>query len=268
MTVAPPTFLDGMIRKARPGDLTSLRLGFVGAEKCPDALHAAFAAISGGVLCEGYGVTECAPAVSVNRPEDVRPGTIGLPLPSVRTAVVTPETPPRRVAPEETGMLLVSGPNVFGGYLGVEPDKQPFVAFEGRTWYRTGDLVSEDEDGRLTFRGRLKRFVKIGGEMISLPQIEDALLAAFGERAEGEGPALAVESGDDAAIVLFAALPVTREEANAALRRAGLSGLSSVARVLRLPALPVLGTGKTDYRALRTLCTQTDQGVSTLNGGK
>ncbi|WP_301386732.1 MFS transporter [uncultured Bilophila sp.] len=268
VTVAPPTFLDGMIRKARPGDLTSLRLGFVGAEKCPDALHAAFAAISGGVLCEGYGVTECAPAVSVNRPEDVRPGTIGLPLPSVRTAVVTPETPPRRVAPEETGMLLVSGPNVFGGYLGVEPDKQPFVAFEGRTWYRTGDLVSEDEDGRLTFRGRLKRFVKIGGEMISLPQIEDALLAAFGERAEGEGPALAVESGDDAAIVLFAALPVTREEANAALRRAGLSGLSSVARVLRLPALPVLGTGKTDYRALRTLCTQTDQGVSTLNGGK
>ena len=92
--------------------------------------------------------------------------------------------------------------------------------------------------------------------MISLPQIEDALIAAFGERAGGEGPALAVESADDAAIVLFAAFPVTREEANAALRRAGLSGLSSVARVLRLPALPVLGTGKTDYRALRELCTQ------------
>lgn len=139
ITVAPPTFLDGMLRKARPGDLASLRLGFVGAEKCPDSVYAAFAeAAPGGVLCEGYGVTECSPVISVNRPESVLPGTIGQPLPSVRVAVVSAEWEPRRVAPGETGMLLVSGPNVFGGYLGVDADKQPFVAFEGTEWYRTG----------------------------------------------------------------------------------------------------------------------------------
>lgn len=229
ITVAPPTFLDGMLRKARPGDLASLRLGFVGAEKCPDSVYAAFAeAAPGGVLCEGYGVTECSPVISVNRPESVLPGTIGQPLPSVRVAVVSAEGEPRRVAPGETGMLLVSGPNVFGGYLGVDADKQPFVAFEGMEWYRTGDLVSEAADGCLTFRGRLKRFVKVGGEMISLPQIESVLAAAFGggrsEESGEQGPALAVESGEDGAIVLFTTLDITREEANAALRAARLSG--------------------------------------------
>lgn len=259
ITVAPPTFLDGMLRKARPGDLASLRLGFVGAEKCPDSVYAAFAeAAPGGVLCEGYGVTECSPVISVNRPESVLPGTIGQPLPSVRVAVVSAEGEPRRVAPGETGMLLVSGPNVFGGYLGVDADKQPFVAFEGMEWYSTGDLVSEAADGCLTFRGRLKRFVKVGGEMISLPQIESVLAAAFGEgRSEesGEqGPALAVESGEDGAIVLFTTLDITREEANAALRAARLSGLSAVARVQKLASIPVLGTGKTDYKALKTSC--------------
>ena len=155
-------------------------------------------------------------------------------------------------------MLLVSGPNVFGGYLGVDADKQPFVAFEGMEWYRTGDLVSEAADGCLTFRGRLKRFVKVGGEMISLPQIESVLAAAFGEgRSEesGEqGPALAVESGEDGAIVLFTTLDITREEANAALRAARLSGLSAVARVQKLASIPVLGTGKTDYKAPKASC--------------
>ena len=259
ITVAPPTFLDGMLRKARPGDLVSLRLGFVGAEKCPDSVYAAFAeAAPGGVLCEGYGVTECSPVISVNRPGSVLPGTIGQPLPSVRVAVVSTEGEPRRVAPGETGMLLVSGPNVFGGYLGVDADRQPFVAFEGTEWYRTGDLVSEAADGCLTFRGRLKRFVKIGGEMVSLPQIEGVLAAAFGrgrsEEPGGQGPALAVESGEDGAIVLFTTLDITREEANAALRAAHLSGLFAVARVQKLASIPVLGTGKTDYKALKAAC--------------
>ena len=116
ITVAPPTFLDGMLRKARPGDLVSLRLGFVGAEKCPDSVYAAFAeAAPGGVLCEGYGVTECSPVISVNRPGSALPGTIGQPLPSVRVAVVSAEGEPRRVALGETGMLLVSAPTSSAG---------------------------------------------------------------------------------------------------------------------------------------------------------
>ena len=142
----------------------------------------------------------------------------------------------------------------------MDADKQPFVAFEGMEWYRTGDsVVSEAADGCLTFRGRLKRFVKVGGEMISLPQIESVLAAAFGEgRSEesGEqGPALCGRKRRGrAAIVLFTTLDITREEANAALRAARLSGLSAVARVQKLASIPVLGTGKTDYKALKASC--------------
>lgn len=264
LTVSPPTFLDGMLRHAEPGALASLRLGFVGAEKCPEHVYAAFAAATPhGVLCEGYGVTECAPVVSVNRPEQVRHGTIGLPLPSVMTAVVVGETTWRHAAAGESGMLLVRGPNVFGGYLG--RDEQPFISFEGEMWYRTGDLVSRDTDGCLTFRGRLRRFIKIGGEMISLPQIETVLSAAFTpaaddgdtpEKSAGDGPLLAVEStpenfGQAPRIVLFTTIEISRDAANAALRKAGLSGLFAVSRVERVSSIPLLGTGKIDYKTLK-----------------
>ncbi|MBO4793650.1 MAG: AMP-binding protein, partial [Deltaproteobacteria bacterium] len=117
IVVAPPTFLAAMLHQAKEGDLASLRLGVVGAEACPLSVYEAFAAQCGGVLCEGYGITECAPVVSVNRPEAPRPATIGQPLPSVQTAVVTVEGTMRRVPEGETGMLLVRGPNIFGGYL-------------------------------------------------------------------------------------------------------------------------------------------------------
>lgn len=268
LLVSPPSFLDGMLKRAGAGALTSLRLGFVGAEACPESVYAAFAvAAPHGKLCEGYGITECAPVVSVNRPENTQPGTIGQPLPSVSVAVVNAESEEgeamQRVAPGVTGMLLVRGANVFSGYLGDAP--QPFVEFEGEQWYRTGDLVSQSktapqgEAGHLTFRGRLKRFIKIGGEMISLPQIEQVLLAAFrpaAEATEDGGPVLAVESTPETGectpkIVLFSTRDISRDAANTALRTAGLSGLFAVSRVEHIDAIPVLGTGKTDYRSLK-----------------
>lgn len=336
--LSPPTFLESMLVRAESdarkrsalgvvtaqSPLTSLRVGFVGAEKCPESVYAAFAALTqqakkahdvkdthadhsthsafsahsahdakkgndheSSILCEGYGVTECAPGVIVNRPSDARPGTIGVALPSVVTALVLPlEGPPeRRAAQGETGMLLVRGPNVFDGYLlppasyadapsSVKTLVQPFVEFEGLRWYRSGDLVSADAGGHMTFRGRLGRFVKIGGEMISLPQMESALLTAFECRRDTvEGPLLAVECLTDIpsitpnlansetqgispniaqGITLFSAVDITRDEANSALRAAGLPALCAVQAVRRVAAIPVLGSGKTDYRLLKT----------------
>lgn len=267
ITVSPPTFLETMLQRAQAGDLASLRLGFVGAEKCPQAVYEAFAAQSGGVLCEGYGVTECSPGVCVNSPDDPRPGTIGRALPQVQLAVVVEEGPAslRRALPDEQGLLLIDGPNVFAGYLplpahlppslqGTQP-ACPFVHFEGRRWYCSGDMVSADSGGHLTFRGRLKRFVKIGGEMISLSQMESILLTAFeAQREDRQGPLLAVQSYEEQekpVISLFTTLPLSRHEANAALRQAGLSGLYAVQRVFKVATIPVLGTGKTDYRSLK-----------------
>lgn len=259
---ATPTFLDAVLERAKGSDdLASLRFAFVGAEKCPEHVYRAFAAICPqAALCEGYGITECSPVVSVNRPGDAVPGTIGQALPSVQTALVREEDGLiLGDAPTgETGMLLVRGPSIFKGYLGDAPS--PFVEYKGQSWYSTGDLVSLDAEGRITFRGRLKRFVKIGGEMISLPQIENALLAAFDGQAEAladapaEGPSLAVEAGPEEAgaeIVLFTTLRLSLPEVNAALRRAGLSALYNVKRLVEVKEIPLLGTGKTDYRSLK-----------------
>lgn len=265
ITAAPPTFLDGLLNQARPGDLDSLRLGVAGAEACPARVYEKFETLTGGALCEGYGVTECAPVVSVNRPEKPVAGSIGLPLPSVRVAIVTPEGEPRRVPRGEAGMLLVSGPNVFAGYLRGPEDMaapaDPFVDFEGKRWYRTGDLVRQDAEGRLFFAGRLGRFVKLGGEMISLPQMEQVLLDYVSRRPASDaaplaGPPLAVEALErdgQPELVLVAAVPLSPAEANQALRAAGLSALYAVRRALRVEALPLLGSGKTDYRTLKRM---------------
>ena len=105
----------------------------------------------------------------------------------------------------------------------------------------------------LTFAGRLKRFVKMGGEMISLPAIEEVLARAF-LTGDEDKPVLAVESTPhelNPELVLFTAVALERDVANRALREAGLSALYNLRRVIRLESIPVLGTGKTDYRALR-----------------
>ncbi len=148
-------------------------------------------------------------------------------------------------------MLLVRGPSIFGGYLNYTGES-PFVEFEGKSWYRTGDLVSVARDGYITFRGRLKRFIKLGGEMVSLPAIEAVLQPRFGE--SDDGPVIAVEAigtAEHPDIVLFTRRPADRSEVNAWIKEAGLSALHYVRQVTVVDAIPVLGTGKTDYRALK-----------------
>ena len=266
LLVAAPTFLDGMLRQARPGDLASLRVAFVGAEACPRRLYDDFARLSGGgLLCEGYGVTECSPVISLNLPGDARTGTIGRPLPSVRTAIVSVQEP-RRLAAGEIGLLLVRGPNVFSGYLGQGSDggpASPFLRLDGEDWYCTGDLVRADSGGHMTFAGRRERFVKLGGEMISLPQLEAVLGRHFTAPAGQEGPVLAVDALEEegqTVLVLFTTLPLDCARANAVLREEGLSALYMLRRVQRLAALPLLGSGKVDHRSLRALAMRDGQG--------
>ena len=281
---ATPTFLDAMLAKARgTNDLASIRYAFAGAEKCPEHVYRTFAAVCpGGALCEGYGITECSPVVAVNRPETPVAGSIGQVLPSLEAVLVREEDGPDgeqsitgRVKTGETGMLLVRGPSVFSGYLApsvtegmegmdavpVPPSPpSPFIRFEGKDWYRTGDLLSMDETGRLFFKGRRKRFVKIGGEMISLPQMEEVLVQAFAPQAADQDdgkPFLAVadmKTGpdmDQVELVAFTTLALTIQEVNQALRAGGLSPIHAVRRVARVAEIPLLGSGKTDYRALQ-----------------
>uniref|UniRef100_UPI00405611E3 AMP-binding protein n=1 Tax=Candidatus Electronema sp. TaxID=2698783 RepID=UPI00405611E3 len=245
--ITTPTFLSGMLRAGTAAQLRSLRLIFSGAEKCPDHVFAALKEkCPQTLLCEGYGVTECSPVVSVNSLTDPKPGTIGKLLPSMRHVLIDVESG-KPAASGKNGRLLVRGPNVFSGYIGEA--KSPFVDFDGQQWYDTGDLMFE-RDGVLVFAGRLKRFVKLGGEMISLPAIEQALETRL---PAGEGPVLAVAAAGDEQhpeLVLLTTLAVKRQEVNQIIREAGLSPLHNIRQVQQVEAIPLLGSGKIDYTGI------------------
>ena len=256
MLIATPTFLRGILRAAAAESaratlaLAPLRLVICGAEACPPALAAELARLAGqAVVLEGYGVTECGPIITFNDQRAPRPGTIGRLLESYEHILRDPQTG-QPLGPGASGELLVRGPCVFEGYWGDAP--APWVELAGRLWYPTCDVVADEGDGVLRFVARLRRFVKRGGEMISLPAIETALAEQLGD-AGGDGPTLAVvasESEGRAELALFTTRGLQCDQANRAIRQAGLSALHSIQRVIRVDALPLLGTGKIDYRAL------------------
>lgn len=252
LLLGTPTFLHGIVRSASPQHLETLRLAFVGAEKCPETVfQAIYQRCPAITVIEGYGTTECSPVVSVNDEKDPKMGTIGKVLPSFEYTLMDPEIH-RTVERGQRGILLVRGPAVFNGYYCYE-GPSPFVEFEGKTWYRTGDLVVEDEDCVLSFAGRLKRFVKLGGEMISLPAIEETLAPHFVSPEEDQ-PSIAIEATSDEThpeLVLFTTVPVERHIVNHYIREAGLSPLHHIRRVVLIDSIPLLGTGKTDYLALK-----------------
>lgn len=248
LLIGTPTFLNGIANGTSGKSLDHVRVAFTGAEKCQpyvyEALQKSFPRV---VVCEGYGITECSPVVSINDPKSPKPGTIGRILPSMEYVLIHPETG-ELVGEGEIGRLLLRGPNVFAGYLNFQGNS-PFVEHDGRQWYNSGDLV-QDRGGILTFAGRLKRFVKLGGEMISLPAIEEVLVEKY---QGGDEPVLAVSAtpGDDhPEIVLFTIVQLSREEINGTIRDHGFSPLHNVRRILTVEEIPVLGTGKTDYRKL------------------
>jgi long-chain-fatty-acid--[acyl-carrier-protein] ligase len=251
ITATTPTFLGYIFATATPEELSSLTLVATGAEKCPDALFAkAEEMIPGASILEGYGITECSPIVAANRRDNIKSGTVGIPVEGVDVCVVHPETG-EPLSTGETGMLLVRGPSIFNGYLNYDgPD--PFMTVDSQRWYKTGDLVMLDEERFIHFRGRLKRFLKAGGEMISLPALEEPFTQKFPPT--DDGPQVAVEGVETPTgrhITLFTTQDISLREANQLLSEAGFRGVMRLDEVRTVDAVPVLGTGKTDYNALR-----------------
>jgi len=246
-----PTFIGFIFEKAKPGDLDSLRIIVVGAEKCPEHVFEKCRTIApNATIVEGYGITECSPVIAFNPPMHTRPGKIGLPLTSLRTLILDVETR-AAVPPGEMGLLLVTGPTMFRGYYGTE-NADPFETIDGTRYYNTGDLVALDNEGYIEFRGRLKRYLKAGGEMISLPALEEPF--AKNCPPDEHGPRVAVEGIETPTgrrIVLFTREEMTLHEANQLLQDNGFRGVMRLDDVQRVDAIPVLGTGKTDYKVLR-----------------
>jgi long-chain-fatty-acid--[acyl-carrier-protein] ligase len=256
LVAGTPTFLGHLLDRAKPGDLDSLRLVVSGAEAAPPALFEKVKRKAPNAnVVEGYGITEAAAVVSVHRPGKFKAGTVGAPLPGVEVRVMDLESD-QTLPPGRMGMLLVRGPNIFPGYWGDNPS--PFRELDGKQWYVTGDLAELDPDGHIIFRGRLKRFLKAGGEMISLPALEEP----FGKQypPTDEGPRVAVEgveTPDGRRIVLFTTEDINLRDANARLQAEGFRGVMRLDEVRKVERIPTLGTGKTDYKALRAMIEST-----------
>jgi long-chain-fatty-acid--[acyl-carrier-protein] ligase len=269
-----PTFLRAILQRAKEEQLQSLRLIYVGAERCPEDLWQLYAGmVPRACLLEGYGATECAPVISMNRPAANKPGTVGLLLPGIAVRVVDPQTH-EVLPPGQVGELWVHGPNVFKGYLGYPEKDQPFQVVDGEPWYVTGDLADLDPAGYLTLRGRKSRFLKAGGEMISLPALEAALEARYPRTDKGPQVAVeGIEASDGPHIVLFTTAPLTLRQANEMLLEEGFRGVLRLDEVRQVETIPVLGTaGKPDYKALRARITAGDrpsviQGTSPAGSG-
>ncbi len=171
LVVGTPIFLWGYLRKSTEGDFKSVRIALSGADKCPEALRKEFFEKHRVVLLEGYGTTETSPAISVNLPGANKPGSVGRPIEGVSVRLENYETG-EKCGVGEIGKILVKGENVMKGYF---DDFEETTLHIRHGWYDTGDMGYMDEDGYLWHVGRLKRFLKIGGEMVSLVKVEDVL---------------------------------------------------------------------------------------------
>jgi len=251
-----PSFLKGIFQAAKDEQLKSVRYFVTGAEKCPPELYDRVAKLSSAArIVEGYGITECSPIISLTSPNRPPVG-VGQLLSNMELRIIHPVT--QAVLPfSSEGEFCVRGPSVFSGYLG--NPRSAFIEIDGQKWYRTGDIGHVDSDGNLIISGRLKRFAKLGGEMISLGAIEDVIYAELirQQRISVDVPALAVvpDERDSAKpqLILFATFPIELDEVNDILRNAGFSRLIKISAIRSILQIPLLGIGKTDYRSLQTL---------------
>lgn len=238
------TFLANYAKVAHPYDFYSLKYLVVGAEKLTDDVTQLCMDKFGIRPVEGYGATECAPVIAVNTPLATRRDTVGEVLPGIDYQVAPVE------GIGEGGALHVRGDNLMLGYL--RPDApgeiDPPHSELGPGWYNTGDIVTI-EDGFVRIRGRLKRFAKVAGEMISLDIVERIAAAA---RPNGVHASATVrETARGETIILFTEDPtLRREELQAAAREIGAPDLAVPRRVIHLDRIPLLGNGKKDYLTL------------------
>ncbi len=262
--LATPTFLQLYMRGCSPEDFGSLRVVMTGAEKLPDRLSLAFEEQFGIRPLEGYGCTECAPAVAVNtrdfraagfRQVGGKRGKIGHPMPGVSVRIIEPDGgDPRKSLPVgEPGLLLVRGPNVMKGYLG-RPEKTAEVLKNG--WYFTGDVAAMDPDGFLQITDRLSRFSKIGGEMVPHIKVEEKLHEVSNRTEQSFVVASVPDEKKGERLVVLHRLPDS--DLRNALEKMSACDLPNLWKpradqYFHVETFPFLGTGKLDLRKVKEI---------------
>jgi acyl-[acyl-carrier-protein]-phospholipid O-acyltransferase / long-chain-fatty-acid--[acyl-carrier-protein] ligase len=240
------TFLGNYGKYAHPYDFGRLRYVVAGAEKLSDDVRNLWIEKFGIRVLEGYGVTECAPVVAVNVPMACRIGSVGQFVPGIDYRL---EPVP---GVSEAGLLHVRGPNIMRGYLLYDTPGVIRTEALQQGWYNTGDIVSVDDADFVHIRGRVKRFAKIAGEMISLEVVERIAIKAAPGFAHAASTRADAAKGE--AIILFTDAPsLTRDQLMAAAKSIGAAELGVPRVVITIPEIPLLGTGKTDYVKLKEM---------------
>lgn len=242
------TFLANYAKFAHPYDFNRLRYVIAGAEKLSDAVRTAWFEKFGIRIFEGYGATETAPVLAVNTPMAYRSGSVGQLLPGIKARLV----PVPGI--ERGGLLHVHGPNVMSGYYRYESPGvlEPAYSEVGAGWYNTGDIVEFDKEGYLSIVGRVKRFAKVAGEMVSLEVVEKIAIAASGVMQHAASSQTDAARGE--AIVLFTTDSLlTRDMLLESARHSGYPELAVPRKIVNVSVLPLLGTGKVDYVTLKSM---------------
>ena len=238
------TFLSGYGRVAHPYDFFSIRFAVVGAEKLKESTVKLWMEKFGVRIFEGYGTTEASPVVCLDTPMYNKYGTVGRLLPCIK----------HRLEPvpgiENGGRLLIKGDNIMQGYM--RHDRPGELQPPPDGWYDTGDIVEIDNTGFVTIKGRVKRFAKIAGEMVSLAAVETAINALWPKAINGVIAIPDQRKGEQLVLI------TTNLSADSAtllkhFRDQGLSELWVPRRIMPMKDTPLLGTGKFDYVTAKKL---------------
>jgi acyl-[acyl-carrier-protein]-phospholipid O-acyltransferase/long-chain-fatty-acid--[acyl-carrier-protein] ligase len=215
-----------------------------GAEKLNEEVRKTYTEKFGIRILEGYGATECAPVLSANTPMANMSGSVGQFVPGLDHKLEVIQ------GISTGGLLHVRGENVMLGYYLF--NKPGVLTPPENGWYNTGDIVEIDAHGYLYIKGRVKRFAKVAGEMVSLEVVEKIACTAAPEHQHAASTQTDLQRGE--IIVLFTSDPeLKREDLQIVARNIGSPEIAVARKIIRVAELPLLGTGKTDYVTLKQM---------------
>ena len=257
----PPTFLpavppiyERLAAAARAGrvNLTSVRYAISGAMALPPALVQTWESVSGGLLVEGYGMTETSP-VSLGNPAAAtrRPGTVGVPFPSTWIRIVDPDDTSSDLPIGQQGELLIRGPQVFAGYWN-RPAESAATLLPGG-WLRTGDIAVVDGDGFVSIVDRIKELIITGGFNVYPSEVEEVLRGLPGiEDLAVVGVAATGDTGEEVVVAIVPVPGATVDlDGVRGYARERLAGYKVPRRVVIMDDLPRSQIGKVIRRRVR-----------------